>query len=49
MKELDAEGMLSKRLDPGQPQRSPAEFDAYVLSEMHRWQKIIKDDNVNID
>jgi tripartite-type tricarboxylate transporter receptor subunit TctC len=28
---------------------SPAEFNAYVLSEMHRWQKIIKDNNVKIN
>jgi tripartite-type tricarboxylate transporter receptor subunit TctC len=49
MKELDAEGMLSKRLIPVSLSESPAEFNAYVLSEMHRWQQIIKNGNVNLD
>lgn len=49
MKELDAEGMLSKRLIPVSLSESPADFNAYVVSEMHRWQKIIKDGNVSID
>jgi tripartite-type tricarboxylate transporter receptor subunit TctC len=49
MKELDAEGMMAKRLIPVSLSESPAEFNAYVLSEMKRWQKIIKDGNVKLD
>jgi len=49
MKELDAEGMLSKRLIPVSLSESPADFNAYVLSEMHRWQQIIKNGNVSLD
>lgn len=49
MKELDAEGMMAKRLIPVSLSESPADFNAYVVSEMHRWQKIIKDGNVKID
>lgn len=49
MKELDASGVMAKRLIPVSLSDSPAEFNAYVLSEMHRWQKIIKASNVRID
>jgi tripartite-type tricarboxylate transporter receptor subunit TctC len=49
MKELDAEGMMAKRLIPVSLSESPDEFNAYVLSEMHRWQKIIKQGNVKLD
>ncbi len=49
MKELDAEGMLTKRAIPLSISESPAEFDAYVLSENKRWLKIIQDNNVKID
>jgi tripartite-type tricarboxylate transporter receptor subunit TctC len=49
MKELDAEGMMAKRLIPVSLSESPADFNSYVLSEMHRWQKIIKDGNVSLD
>jgi len=49
MKELAAEGVLEKRQTPMSLSASPAEFDAYVLSELKRWEKIIKDNDVKID
>lgn len=49
MKELEAEGVLAKRQTPLSLSESPAEFDAYVLSEMKRWEKIIRDNQVKID
>jgi tripartite-type tricarboxylate transporter receptor subunit TctC len=49
MKELDAEGALTKRAIPVSLSESPAEFDAYVASESKRWLKIIQDNNVRID
>lgn len=49
MKELEAEGVLEKRQTPISLSASPADFDAYVLSELGRWQRIIKDNNVRID
>lgn len=49
MKELDAEGVLEKRQTPISVSGSPAEFNAYVLSEMRRWEGIIKDNKVRID
>jgi len=49
MKELQAEGILEKRFIPISLSESPAEFDAYVRSEMERWTKIIKNNNVHID
>jgi len=49
MKDLEAEGVLGKRQTPISLSASPADFDAYVLSELGRWDKIIKDNNVKID
>jgi len=49
MKELEAEGVLEKRQTPISVSASPAEFNAYVLSEMQRWDRIIKDNKVKID
>lgn len=49
MKELQAEGILEKRFIPISLSESPAEFDAYVRSEMERWTKIIRTNNVHID
>jgi len=49
MKELDAQGLLAKRSIPISLSASPAEFDAYVVSEMKRWDKIIRDNAVKID
>jgi len=49
MNELEAEGTLAKRQTPISLSDSPAEFNAYVLSEMKRWEKIIRDNNVKLD
>ncbi len=49
MNELEADGQLAKRAIPISLSASPAEFNAYVLSEMKRWEKIIKDNDVRID
>jgi len=49
MKELETEGVLEKRQTPISLSASPADFDAYVLSELKRWDKIIKDNKVQID
>lgn len=49
MKDLEADGALTKRAIPMSLSTSPAEFDAYVLSESKRWTKIIRDNNVKID
>jgi tripartite-type tricarboxylate transporter receptor subunit TctC len=49
MKELEAEGVLTKRQTPISLSESPADFNAYVMSELKRWDKIIKDNNVKID
>jgi len=49
MKELDGEGLLAKRQVPMRLSTSPADFDAYVMSELKRWDKIIRDNNVKID
>jgi tripartite-type tricarboxylate transporter receptor subunit TctC len=49
MKELESEGVLAKRQTPISLSASPADFDAYVLSELKRWDRIIKDNKVKID
>jgi tripartite-type tricarboxylate transporter receptor subunit TctC len=49
MKELEAEGVLEKRQTPISLSSSPADFDAYVLSELKRWDGIIKENKVRID
>ena len=47
--ELEAEGLLEKRQTPISLSTSPADFDAYVMSELKRWEKIIRDNKVKID
>jgi len=49
MKELDAEGALAKRAIPVSLSASPAEFNAFILSEAKRWERIIRDNQVKID
>lgn len=49
MRELETEGALTKRAIPVSISASPAEFDAYVLSESRRWVRIINDNNFRID
>ena len=49
MKELEAEGVLEKRQTPISLSASPADFDAYVLSELKRWEGIIRSNKVRID
>ena len=49
MKELDAEGSLTKRALPVSLSATPEEFATFVAAEAKRWDKIIKDNNVKID
>jgi tripartite-type tricarboxylate transporter receptor subunit TctC len=49
MKDLDADGSLSKRQLPMSLSASPEEFTAFVQAEAKRWQKIIRENNVRID
>ena len=49
MRELEAEGVLEKRQTPISLSASPADFDAYVLSEMRRWEGIIRSNKITID
>jgi len=49
MKELEGEGVLEKRQTPISLSDSPADFNAYVISELKRWEKIIRDNKVKID
>jgi tripartite-type tricarboxylate transporter receptor subunit TctC len=49
MKEPEMQDFLVRRSIPAALSKSPAEFNAYVVSEMKRWEKIIKDNNVSID
>ena len=49
MKELEAEGALGKRQTPISLSASPEDFNRYVMAELKRWDKIIKDNNVRID
>ena len=48
-KDPEMQDFLVKRSIPPALSASPAEFNAYVLSETRRWTKIIKDNNVKID
>ncbi|HXF67884.1 MAG TPA: tripartite tricarboxylate transporter substrate-binding protein [Burkholderiales bacterium] len=49
MKELEAEGVLAKRMTPIALSASPEAFNAYVLSEMRRWEGIIRENMVRIE
>ena len=49
MKELDADGTLTKRALPVSLSASPQDFAAFVQSEAKRWEKIISDNSVKID
>ena len=49
MREPEMQELFTKRSVPIALSESPAEFNAYVLSEMQRWDKIIKDNKVRID
>jgi len=49
MKELEAEGVLERRQTPISVSGSPAEFNAFILSESKRWERIIRDNQVKID
>ena len=40
---------LAKRLVPVAVSASPAEFDAFLASELKRWAKLVKDHNVKLD
>jgi tripartite-type tricarboxylate transporter receptor subunit TctC len=49
MREPEMQDFLVRRSIPYALSKSPAEFNEYVVSEMKRWEKIIKDNNVSID
>ena len=49
LKESEMQEFMAKRSIPLTLSTSPAEFNAYVQSEMKRWDKIIKDNQVRID
>ena len=49
MKDLDADGSLSKRSLPVSVSASPEEFADFVQSESRRWQKIIHENSVRLD
>ena len=49
MKELDADGTLSKRQLPVSLSATPEEFTAFVQAEAKRWEKIIRENAVKID
>ena len=49
MKELDADGTLTKRALPVSLSATPEEFNAFVQAEARRWGKIITDNQVKID
>ena len=49
LKEPEMQEFMAKRSIPLDLSASPAEFNAYVQSEMKRWDKIIKDNQVRID
>jgi tripartite-type tricarboxylate transporter receptor subunit TctC len=49
MREPEMQELFAKRSVPLVLSASPAEFNAYVLSESRRWDRIIKDNNVRID
>ena len=45
----DMKDMFAKRLIPLQASKSPAELNEFVLSEVSRWTKIIKDNNIKME
>jgi tripartite-type tricarboxylate transporter receptor subunit TctC len=49
LKEPEMQEFMAKRAIPLDLSASPAEFNAYVQSEMKRWDKIIRDNQVRID
>jgi tripartite-type tricarboxylate transporter receptor subunit TctC len=49
MREPEMQDFLVRRSIPAALSKSPAEFNEYVVSEMKRWEKIIKDNNVSLD
>jgi tripartite-type tricarboxylate transporter receptor subunit TctC len=49
MRDPEMQDFLVRRSIPYALSSSPAEFNAYVVSEMKRWEKIIRDNNVSID
>ena len=49
MSDPEMQDFLVRRSIPPVLSKSPAEFNAYVVSELKRWEKIIKDNNVKLD
>ena len=49
MNQQETKDLLASQLVPPAVSASPDEFNAYVQSEVKRWSKIIKDNNVKLD
>lgn len=49
MKEPEMQELFAKRSVPLVMSESPAELNAYVLSESRRWDRIIRENAVRID
>jgi tripartite-type tricarboxylate transporter receptor subunit TctC len=49
MQRQDIQELFAKNQVPVAISKSPEEFDAFVQSEMKRWAKIIKDNNLKLD
>jgi len=49
MQRQDIQELFAKNQVPVAVSRSPEEFDAFVQSEMKRWAKIVKDNNIKLD
>ena len=49
MQRQDIQELFAKNQVPVAVSKSPEEFDAFVQSEMKRWAKIIRDNNLKLD
>ena len=49
MRRQDIQELFAKNQVPVALSRSPDEFDAFVQSELGRWAKIIRDNNIKLE
>ena len=49
LSQAETKEAAAKRLVPLAVSRSPAAFDQFVLSEIRRWEKVVKDNNLRIE